>query len=338
MFMKRLAVIIAIAFSLIVAVPAQAATNEDFASILNSIESILSSIKSVVASPSQVAAPAPSVTSYKRVQVVASSSLYERAAIRSTVIGSVTAGLLGTVLETTSNKDGSWMKVTYDTNVTGWTLSKNLVSYTGTLAKPAGFSGYTNTGASAVLFWNSLPAISGVAGSRLYRSSASATPVLFADTGANGFYLDDKLEPNMNYLYQVSVYDKAGKESPKSDTVFISTIDSIAPTILIVSPSWSNTASGNSVYLSAHVNDNWGIGNIKATQYYLSTTREGSGTPIGPLMTAGPFNLGGAGNPNNYPGWDSTSVPNGAYYLQATTWDLQGNTTKATPVYFKVLN
>jgi hypothetical protein len=334
--MKRIIIGSVIALSLVVAAPAQAASLDGLNSMISSLESLIGSLKSLVTSGDQPAAVI-TTTTLKRVQTNDNLNVRDRASAKAKLMGTAPTGTLGTVLETASNREGSWSKVGFYNGVTGWVLTQYLNVYTGALPQPS-LSGYTDTASTAVLFWNTLPVVSGVAGSKLYRSVSPATPVLYSTSGANGFYIDTGLAPNTVYTYQVSVFDTAGVESEKSGPVTISTIDNTPPTILIVSPSWSNVATGNSVYLSTHVNDNWGIGNIKGMQYYLSQSRTNAGSKIGPYMTVAPFNLGGAGNPNNYPGWDSTTVPNGEYFLHAVTSDLAGNYATATPVYFQVRN
>jgi hypothetical protein len=318
--MNRILIVALIIVSgFVVAIPTQAQASSD-GSLLSIIGSWFKPL-SVPATDDASAAVSGSIAPLIRVSAIVDVVIRDRAATRSKVVGTVKAGTIGTVMDSLTTKTGVWKKVAFDSGITGWTPNAYLQLYTGTLATPTGFNAYVQAAGWVFLSWSDLPATSGLAKYNIYRSIFPATPTLYASEGvANRQEYD--LDPALTYAYQVSAVDVAGRESPKSEPIYVKPADTTPPFVLVYQPSHGNIISGTAAPITLSVGDNYGMGIVLGAKVNIN------GVLSSPVIAEWPYTY--------Y--WDTTKVPNGGYMLSGTAWDAWGNYATSSQIWVEVQN
>jgi len=131
--------------------------------------------------------------------------------------------------------------------------------------------------------------------------------------------------PDGTYMLQSVLHDGAGNvaySSPVTVTV------ANPATTSVVSPSQGAWVSGSTVRLDATTSDSWGPG-VTKVEFHLSG---GSLNNALVATAASPTSSSWLAN------WDSTTVPDGTYYLQSDAYDANGNQGLSSAVTIIVQN
>lgn len=136
------------------------------------------------------------------------------------------------------------------------------------------------------------------------------------------FVWDTTTYPNGSTILDAVAYDAAGNHATSTITVTVDNPvipppDTTAPTVSITAPSDLSTVSGTTVAFSVTASDNVAVVGV---EYKLD------GTTL--VDTTDPYEFS----------WDSTTVGNGTYTLEAVARDAAGNYATSTPISITVEN
>jgi hypothetical protein len=116
-----------------------------------------------------------------------------------------------------------------------------------------------------------------------------------------------------NYTLTAKAYDASGNVATSAPVSFTLTPDTTPPTVSLSAPASGATVS-SAVTFNADAYDEFGVTHV---EYYVAGTRVASRTA---------------------PKWDSTTVPNGSYAVEARAYDANGNVGVSSPMTVTVSN
>ncbi|HCJ08698.1 MAG TPA: hypothetical protein DHV96_10180, partial [Lachnospiraceae bacterium] len=175
------------------------------------------------------------------------------------------------------------------------------------------------TAGNIYLKWNE-PVDNDVAGYRLYRSVEGLnTYACIADGITTISYYDRNAAYDTGYCYKVVAYDYAGNCSEESNVVVAQKqADVEKPVVHSILPKEGTMVAGT-VNLSAYVSDNAGLSRVEFI--IQSDAEQAAELDLGTVQTDM------TGGTVSYD-WDTTSYPNGTYYIRAKAVDVAGNVSK----------
>ena len=164
-----------------------------------------------------------------------------------------------------------------------------------------------------------------LAGYRVYYKADSSTPPFNGTGAAEGkspinvgnqtTATLNNLAPAHDWYFRVTAYDKSGNESGYSD--YVSIRESVAPKVSLTAPVKNSTVHGT-VAIIAKASDKSGVTKV---DFYVNDDLKGTDNDP----------------PYSY-NWDSRSVDNGPYTLNAKAYDGADNVGQSTNVKVKVNN
>jgi hypothetical protein len=120
------------------------------------------------------------------------------------------------------------------------------------------------------------------------------------------------LDPDKSYIFTVTAYNAAGRESPFSDAVTVKELS--PPTVAITSPENATSVSGT-VSISVDAIDNAGVTRV---DFYINNQQVGT-------ASAAPYvHL-----------WDTSALPPGVYTVAVQAYDAAGNVSQSSAAVIK---